>query len=258
MKKKILCLVMLLAVTVTFLTGCVRIESVVKVNYTGDMSVYIWNLQYVGKDSEFDPSEAEYTTTDKEYMDHGYAVRYMMDDDGFAGTFMVKQHMTEFDMPIIGRNAAIERKDGKFIIDLEWNSGEDAGEIERYYTDSYVNALKEYNGEVKFSVMLPVKATAHNATYESADGKTLTWDITMCQDLPTFHVEYPDYFITVMWGTRIALGVIVLVWLIVAPICIISKERKKAAKAEEERKAEAEKKKAEEEQKEAEENKSEE
>ena len=214
----VVCLVLLLAV---LLAGCVRFDATVKINANGtaDLRMLIAvseSIASAGGVSSFGITDEDL----KGYAKNGVKCEEYKDiDAGYTG-YMLSKNVTLSEIAGDNDNGLDDVINGRFIrvngnhvlVDYApFASGE--------YSDSqsYISSIKSFGGYMRFNLELPVKPTKHNADSVSADGKTLTWDLTTFGKLDTVYVEFDFPSTLNLWLILafVGLGMVVVVSVVV-------------------------------------------
>lgn len=220
MKKRILCLALLLCVAVFAFSGCIRMRTTLNFSPFGFIETDVVIC--------VDKAIASYATQLDEEIEKYKAKGYVaeeFEEDGYIG---YRLHKTEsiFDPPVDERFKS--SVDGlKVSLDILWDSTKE--ESQEWKLTLLAPVITAQNGSAEIIITLPNKPIAHNATSVSEDGKTLTWNLLEMGDRSSAHVEFSALDVVMGW---IIIGVCALVVIIaVIVIIIVVAAKKKKAKA---------------------------
>ena len=231
MKKRLFALCLMLALAVG-LTGCIRVDTTLKVNSNKTVDVrtlFAFNTEMMpmeeGDENPAGPSQEEIDELEKQgFTYEAYS------QDGFTGYTLTKKGI---DINAInGNDTGLEslldgisvKVDGNHVtVDVSALSEEEYEESGEVF-----GQLKSYGGYMNFNLEIPSKTTKHNATSVSKDGKTLTWDLTAMKAGDKIHAEF-DLTGSSMpsWLLPVILGVLAVV--IIAAVLIVLKKKKGGA-----------------------------
>jgi hypothetical protein len=179
LKRVSLCV--LLALTASILSGCIRVDCdiTVKDNGKADISV-LFAMQGMteGEGSLFD--DEELAALRKE----GWEVTDYAEDD--YGGFIVSQKNVELsEIPLLDGEGSLRKEGSLYILDLYLAEDEDSQSLMESGS-----MIKGAGGYYTVHLTLPSKPVKHNATSVSEDGKTLEWDLFSMKTSDPIHVEY--------------------------------------------------------------------
>lgn len=194
MKKRIICLVFVLLVVLSSLTGCVRVRATINVSSTGKVD---YSILVAAKSENTTESILPQESIDA-YKDLGY-IAEEYSEDGYKGVILTKLDSDSKEENVLGNVVTIKQEGSKFIIDIPWTDNS---------ATSFVRGIIADGGFVELVVKLPTRAYSHNATKESADGRTLTWDLLEFDGKESIHVEYSVIPLAVLWLMRISVIVV--------------------------------------------------
>ena len=233
MKKRLFALCLMLALAVG-LTGCIRVDTTLKVNSNKTVDVrtlFAFNTEMLpmeeGEENPAGPSQEEID----ELKEQGFTCE-TYSQDGFTGYTLSKKGI---DINAInGEDTGLEslldgisfKVDGNHVtVDVEALSEEEYEESSEVF-----GQLKDYGGYMNFNLEIPTKATKHNATSVSKDGRTLTWDLTSMKAGDKIHAEFDlTGSSTPSWLLPVILGVLAAA-IIAAVVIILMKKKNGAAR----------------------------
>ena len=231
MKKRQLLLILLLCSLL--LSGCMRINTTVKVNKDGTADV---SMLYAMSNSMGMLTNNPYSlSADQiaEYEEQGYTFTHYADDEaGYTGYTLTKNGIDLKSLVNDTDETGLESIiDGGFVtvdgrnvmISFVPFSSSDYSNV-----GSYLSAVKNQKGFVTFTLELPVKPTSHNATSVSEGGQTLTWDLTLFGADEKVFAEFTMPFVMTssMWiAVAVVVGMIVTAGLVTILVTRKRKER---------------------------------
>ncbi len=228
MKKRILCLALLLCVAAFAFSGCIRMRTTVKISPFGtvDSEILLMLSDALGDTEEQTSSQVE------KYKEQGYTVE-KISDDGYSGYRMYKSESIFSSSSESSDEMIKSTVEGlKVILDIPWNPNDDDEESEAAIMAASGELIKNAKGYAEIIITLPGKPIAHNATSVSEDGKTLTWDLLALGDRTSLHVEFSALDVVMGWIIIGACALVVIIAVIVIIIVVAAKKKKaKAASA---------------------------
>ncbi|WP_147535469.1 LppM family (lipo)protein [Bacillus marasmi] len=174
-------LIFTLIITTLILTGCIKINTSLKINADGSSDVtlvYGVDKQLAAMDKDF--SLEEFTT---EAEANGYKVK-KFEDDRFVGYKLTSHYETLAELSkkldYNGLSIKVEEDKGffktKYIvtgnINLSDMTENNNNGFEQQFAESFMRQM-----DLKFSLTLPQKAGKNNASEVKDDGKTLIWEL---------------------------------------------------------------------------------
>lgn len=230
-KKRNLLLILLLCSLL--LSGCMRINTTVKVNKDGTADV---SMLYAMSNSLGAFTNSPYSLSAEqiaEYEEQGYTVKHYVDDEaGYTGYTLTKNGIDlkslVNDTDETGLESIIDggfvTVDGRIVkISFVPFSASDYKDV-----SSGLSMVKSQKGFVTFTLDLPVETTRNNATSVSEDGKTLTWDLTVFGPNEKVYAEFTMPFVMTQWmwiAVAVVVGMIVTAGLVTILVTRKRKER---------------------------------
>lgn len=224
-RKLMISLAALLVCCMVLMTGCVRYDAQVSVKLSGkaDVSVLLASSDDL---SEAGDSAGIETDSKQEYEEDGWTVTDYK-EEGYTGLILSKKNvdLTGLDDVLndsVSENLDIKvKKDGfKYTLDVLL-SDEDDGD-ESFDPRQILSYIEKADGYMMFSVNLPVKAGANNATTVSEDGKSLTWNLLQAET-QNIHLEFTMLSIS----TILIIAGAVLAVLVILILLLKLKKKKK-------------------------------
>ena len=216
----------------TLLSGCVRMSADIKVKRTGtaDISILYAVNTTLGSLSGDDVGLSADDIVSLEQK--GFTYTPLADDgSGFTGYTLTKKDVKLKDLIADKQESGMDSLTaGKFVkID---GARAEFGFVP-FDEDSFdgmstiLPVIKKYQGYLRMSLELPIKPDSHNAASVSADGKTLTWDLTEFGPGEKAFAVYsiPLLLFTLLWPVAAAVVVVL------AAVIVAVKKKKKKKKA---------------------------
>ncbi len=227
--KKFISLMLVMLMMLVLFTGCVRARVALNVKGNGKIDVTI-NYAISKSIESLSGQEASLDAeTIAEYEAQGYTCTPYSDDE-YTGYVLTKKDVSDFKDGLFNNEASLTRDGSKYILDIPWDSSDEDSDAASLQAASAM--ITSQGGYAEVVVTLPVKPTAHNASYVSEDGKTLTWNLLLMGSKSSVHLEYSIGSMIWYWVIRIAVAFLILILLIVAIILIVklvrSAKKKKA------------------------------
>lgn len=230
MKKRILCLALLLCVAVFALGGCVRMRTTLSFSPFGTIDTEIIILL----DSYYASMATSMTEEIDKYKEKGYTVEEFTEDD-FTG-YRMRKTENVLDPPTEERvKSAVEGT--KISLDILWDPTEEGSQAQMLTAAAPL--ISELKGCAEIVISLPTAPIAHNATSVSEDGKTLTWNLLEMGDRSSAHVEISVFSILYGWIIIAACALLVIIAAVVIIIVVATKKKKAKAAAAVEKTSEA-------------------
>ncbi|MDC7294721.1 zinc-ribbon domain-containing protein [Butyrivibrio sp. DSM 10294] len=184
--KKVFSMLMIL-ICATFMTGCMRCATTVKIDKSGkaDISIVMaFSDEFTGDSGD------QYDSTLSEDMKglekEGWTISEYY-DDGYTGYIATQEDvdLEKMDSRQDALQMKVKRSGSKYTID--WTLFD-----EDYYEQLvvYKDYMDAYDGYITAVIELPVAVTECNATDISDDERTLTWDLMELSGGQAIHVEY--------------------------------------------------------------------
>ena len=184
--KKVFSMLMIL-ICATFMTGCMRCATTVKIDKSGkaDISIVMaFSDEFTGDSGD------QYDSTLSEDMKglekEGWTISEYY-DDGYTGYIATQEDvdLEKMDSRQDALQMKVKRSDSKYTID--WTLFD-----EDYYEQLvvYKDYMDAYDGYITAVIELPVAVTECNGTDISDDERTLTWDLMELSGGEAIHVEY--------------------------------------------------------------------
>ena len=231
--KKIISLVLVMAMLLFVLTGCVKINYEVTLNENGSADVaFVYAFDKATLESMGASSEDMSKSMEEQSEENGFKIEAYSDEksDGFRATkhidnvadVSLQEAFGEENVKDSDANKIkIEKKGSKTV--FSQNAEIDLSEMD----ESYASML-----EMKYTVKLPVKADKNNAQEVSKDGKTLTWT------LKAGEVNKVEFTATKGSNNLVIILAVVAALVVLGIVCVAVKGAKKDDKEEKEEPAE--------------------
>lgn len=213
--KKVLSLVVIIAVMLIALTGCVSVNYEVTLNKDGTADVaYVYGfdkatLEQMGTTAEDMTSDMKQNAETSEYEIEPYS------DDKVEG-FKAKKHVENLaDISLedaFGAENVTDSKENQFKVEKKG--------LKTVYSQNAkidLSTMDETTASVvkmKYTVNLPAKVGKNNASEVSKDGKTLTWNLT-AGEVNEINFE------TSSLNTVVTVAIIVIVALVIIGVIIV-------------------------------------
>ena len=221
-------LAMILALTL--LSGCVRMSADIKVkrNGTADINILYAVNTTLGSLSGDDVGLSADDIASLEAEGFSYT-RLPDDGSGFTGYTLTKTGVKLTELVADKERSGMDSlTSGKFV-KISGSRAEfgfvpfDEASFEGMST--ILPVIKKHQGYLRLTLELPIKPASHNASAVSADGKTLTWDLTEFGPGERAYAVYsiPLLVLVLLWPVLAAAAVV-----LAAVIVTVKKKKKKA------------------------------